>query len=93
MFKTILKFLFAAVLVVWLLKSGKLDFSLIPRAINQGPRWIFAIILILLQASLAAIRFKWILEIKSSNNFSKLEILRLNWIGMFFSCNARRVYP
>lgn len=85
MFKTLLKFLLAAALVIWLLKSGKLDFNLIPRAINQGPQWIFAIFLLIIQGSLAAIRFKWIIEIKTQKKFTILEIIRLNWIGMFFS--------
>jgi uncharacterized protein (TIRG00374 family) len=85
MFKTILKFTFAAALIYWLASSGKLDFSLIRKSFHAGPQWIIATILILIQTLLGAFRYKLLLETKSKKPLRFLEILKLNYIGHFFS--------
>lgn len=85
MLKTLLKFAIAFALIFWLIHSGKLDFTLIPKAIAYGPQWIIALILLLTQASLAAIRLKMILQTRTEKKFTNFEMIKLNWIGMFFS--------
>lgn len=85
MFKTILKLTFAAALIYWLASSGKLDFSLIRKSFQAGPQWIIATVLILIQTLLGAFRYKLLLETKSKKPLRFLEILKLNYIGHFFS--------
>jgi uncharacterized membrane protein YbhN (UPF0104 family) len=85
MIKTILKIIFAAALLFWLVSSGKLDFSLIRKSFQVGPQWIIALVLIFIQILLAAYRYKLLLETKSHKPLRFFEIFRLNYIGLFFS--------
>ncbi|MBP9681275.1 MAG: flippase-like domain-containing protein [Bacteriovorax sp.] len=85
MIKTLLKFLLAITLIVWLLTSGKLDFSLIRKAFTTGPQWLMALFLFFIQVAICSFRYKLLLETKSKINLQYLKILRLNYIGVFFS--------
>lgn len=85
MFKIVLKFLLAAILLYWLLSSGKLDLSLVKKSFEVGPQWLLALFLIMLQAFLAAFRYKLLLETKSHSKLPFLRILKINYIGHFFS--------
>lgn len=85
MLKTLLKFALAIGLLYWLARSGKLDFSLIAKSYNSGFSWLFVIGILIIQGMTTTYRLKKILETKSSKPFKFFEIIRYNWIGMFFS--------
>jgi uncharacterized protein (TIRG00374 family) len=85
MLKTILKFIFAFGLIYWLISSGKLDFSLVSKALHTGYFWLIAIMLITGQALASVYRYKILLEIKSSKKIPFLKLASINWIGFFFS--------
>ena len=85
MFKTLLKILLAIALIYWLASSGKLDFSLVKKSFEVGHEWVIAVLLIFSQICLGAYRYKLLLETKSEKKLGFFEILRLNYIGLFFS--------
>lgn len=85
MLKTILKFAFAIALLYWLASSGKLDFSLVSKSIHAGPQWLITMVLVLVQILLCAFRYKLLLETKTKKPLKFFDILRLNYIGLFFS--------
>ncbi len=85
MIKTLLKFLIAALLIGWLVNSGKLDFSLVKRLISESNNWIYAFILIVLQVNLSSFRWRALLQTKSKNSFPPFKLMKLNWIGQFFN--------
>lgn len=85
MLKTLLKFALAIGLLYWLAQSGKLDFSLIAKSYHSGFSWLLVIFILIIQGMTTTYRFKKILETKSLKPFKFLEIVRYNWIGMFFS--------
>lgn len=85
MFKTILKFAFAAGIIIWLLRSGKLDFSLIGQSISSGWNWAICIGLIIFQDIVSAIRWRLLLKIKSQAALPFSSMIRLTWIGLFFN--------
>ena len=85
MIKSLLKLLFAISLLYWLIHSGKLDLTLIQKSFYIGPQWLIAILLIALQASLAAFRYRILLQTKSQNPLRYFDIYWLNYIGFFFS--------
>ncbi|MBC7540415.1 MAG: flippase-like domain-containing protein [Bacteriovorax sp.] len=85
MFKTLLKFIFAIALVYWLVTSGKLDLSLVSKSFKVGPQWLIALFLIIIIVALGAYRYKLLLETKSQKKLRFFDVLRLNYIGLFFS--------
>lgn len=85
MFKTFLKFIFAAALLYWLIASGKLDLSLVRKSFDYGPQWLIAFLMLILQSSLGAFRYKLLLETKSQSRLPYLKVLKINYIGHFFS--------
>lgn len=85
MIKTILKFGFAFAIIYWLVTSGKLDLTLIHKSITGGPQWIIAFSIVAIQSLIGAFRYKLLLETKSTRTLSFFNILRLNYIGLFFS--------
>ncbi|MFA6238943.1 MAG: lysylphosphatidylglycerol synthase transmembrane domain-containing protein [Bacteriovorax sp.] len=85
MIKLSLKFLFAAALLYWLFMSGKLDLSLVKKSFEVGPQWLIAFALIALQMWLGAFRYKLLLETKSQKKIPYLKLVRINYIGQFFS--------
>jgi uncharacterized protein (TIRG00374 family) len=85
MIKTLLKFGFAFAIIYWLITSGKLDLSLVQKSITGGPQWIIAFLILAFQSVLGAYRYKTLLETKSQKPLSFLSVLRLSYIGLFFS--------
>ena len=85
MIKTLLKFGFAIALLYWLITSGKLDLSLIRKSFEVGPQWIIAFFLVLTQSILGAYRYKLLLETKAEKALGFFQVLRINYIGLFFS--------
>lgn len=85
MIKMILKVLFAAAIVTWLLKSGKLDFSLVGQSIRSGWSWLICILLIIIQDIISSFRWRILLKIKSDAPLPALSMIKLTWIGLFFN--------
>ncbi len=83
--KMALKVILAVAIVTWLLKSGKLDFSLIGQSFQQGYGWLFCLILLVLQDMISAVRWKWLLKVNSDAKFPFLALIRVTWIGLFFN--------
>ncbi len=83
--KLLLKLSLAVGIIYWLIQSGKLDFSLIGKSFAMGYQWLIAFLLIFFQAALGSVRWKLILEINSDQHFPQLQLLKVNWIGLFFN--------
>ena len=84
-FKVLLKFLFALAIIIWLLKSEKLDFSLISQSFSNGYTWLICIVLIIIQDIVAAFRWKILLRVKSSEQLPFSQVIKVTWIGLFFN--------
>lgn len=85
MLKTALKFIFAIGIISYLVISGKLDFKLLMEAIDKDTWWWLAILLLMGQAALSSVRWKWLLESGSSRRLPTFALVKLTWIGLFFS--------
>lgn len=85
MLKTLLKFTFAIAIIAWMLRSGKLDLSLVNSLLENKAALSLGLFLIVIQGVLAAIRFRSLLKVKVTQEISLVQILRINWIGYFFS--------
>ncbi len=83
--KTFLKLFVAFALIYWLLKSGKLDLKLLAELGNNVWGVIAAVLLGLLNIWFISIRWRGILEARSSVHLPLRGLIRANWIGMFFS--------
>ena len=85
MLKTILKFLFAGGIIFWLLRSGKLDLSLVKKSFSAGHYWLACLGILVVQDIVSAFRWKILLEIKTGRKLPALSMIRLTWIGLFFN--------
>lgn len=89
MLKTILlnllKFTLAAALIAWLFSSGKLDFKLLASLRDHPWAIVCAIFLILINFFLISIRWKSILKARSAVEIPLSGMLKISWIGQFFS--------
>lgn len=89
MLKTILinllKFSLAAALIGWLLSSGKLDFKLLANLKDHPIALILAISLYISNFILVSIRWKSILGARSNTDIPLPGMLKITWIGQFFS--------
>ena len=85
MIKTLLKMLFAGLLLSWLIQSGKLDLTLIRKSFETGPQWFMAFALLVTVCFIGALRYKILLETKGKKPLRFFDVLRLNYIGIFFS--------
>lgn len=75
----------AVALIYWLISSGKLDFSLLA-SLRQYPVAVgVACLLSVLNFFLISIRWKSILRSRSSVRIPNLGLLKITWIGQFFS--------
>lgn len=89
MLKTILlnllKFSLAAALIGWLLSSGKLDFKLLASLKDHPFAVLSAFCLIVINFCLISVRWKSILKARSTVEIPLLGMLKISWIGQFFS--------
>lgn len=89
MLKTIfintVKILIAAGLIYWLVTSGKLDFKLLAQ-LTEHPFAVFLSIVFIV-ANLFLISYRWetILRARSQARIPLLGVVRITWIGQFFS--------
>jgi uncharacterized membrane protein YbhN (UPF0104 family) len=84
-FLNLLKFSLAAVLVGWLLSSGKLDFKLLASLKDHPKAIVFAFILSIINFCLVSVRWRSILKARSTVEIPLLGMLKISWIGQFFS--------
>jgi uncharacterized protein (TIRG00374 family) len=78
------KLVFAVVLITYLVRSGKLDFKLITEVLKTN-RWIYAILIVLVQIALNSYRWKLLIELKSKAKVSLTKVFSVTWIGLFFN--------
>lgn len=83
--KTFLKFAFAIGIIVYLIQSGKLDFSLITKSFQSGWGWLICALLLILQDCLSSFRWKWIVQTKSNAHLPNLRVISVTYIGLFFN--------
>lgn len=83
--KVFLKFLFAFVIIYWLLHSGKLDLGLVKRAFAESHYWAFTMLIIALQAALSALRWRMLLNVQIKKKITVPDVFRVTWIGLFFN--------
>lgn len=89
MLKTILlntlKLLIAGALIGWLIGSGKLNFKLLAQLTEYPLAVIFAFLLSVCNFWLVSWRWKNILRARSLNELPLTGMLKITWIGQFFS--------
>jgi uncharacterized membrane protein YbhN (UPF0104 family) len=89
MLKTIiintLKILVAAGLIYWLVSSGKLDFQLLTKLKDHPLAVLMATLLSLLNFVIISFRWKTILKSRSQVTLPIMGLLKITWIGQFFS--------
>ncbi|MBF0206797.1 MAG: flippase-like domain-containing protein [Oligoflexia bacterium] len=83
--KFFLKLSIAFLLIYWLLKSGKIDFSLLLTSTQYKGSWILALFIYMINIIIVSVRWKVILATKSVKNFSYLSMIQLTWIGGLFN--------
>ncbi len=83
--KSLLKITFALSIVSWLVAKGQLDFSLIIKNGDNFKYLALAFGIIVIQFLIGGYRWKVLLEIKSLKALSFIDIIRINWIGLFFN--------
>ena len=79
------KILVAVLIIYWLVKNGKLDFSKIKELLHLPHIVISASVLILLQIYIGSVRWYALLKTKSSQLKYTKQIFCIQWIGQFFS--------
>lgn len=84
-FVNILKFLVAAALIGWLLRSGKLDFRLLAALQDYPMAVISACLLCVLNFWFISFRWRSILKARSSSDIPMTGMVQITWIGQFFS--------
>lgn len=85
MIKMILKFLLAGGLIYWLIQKGSLDFSLFSDSRNSYGIWILVLFLLSFNVIFTALRWRALLQVKTKKDLSALSIVKINYIGTFFS--------
>jgi uncharacterized membrane protein YbhN (UPF0104 family) len=84
-FMNTLKLLVAGSLIGWLIGSGKLDFKLLTELTQHPFAVLIAFALTLGNYWLTSLRWKNILKARSQNTLPLTGILKITWIGQFFS--------
>ncbi len=89
MVKTIIintfKILVAASLIYWLVSSGKLDFELLKKLKDHPLAVLFACCLSIFNFVIISLRWKTILKARSQVPLPMTGLLKITWIGQFFS--------
>jgi uncharacterized membrane protein YbhN (UPF0104 family) len=84
-FINLLKLAIAAALVGWLLQSGKLDFKLLGTLKQHPIAVLMAVLVSVLNFWLVSYRWKSILKARSTVDIPLTGMLKITWIGQFFS--------
>ena len=83
--KLILKFAFAGAIIYWLVQRGQIDFTMIPKSLEYKHLWAATFAILLPIVFMTSYRWRMLLRVKSQVHLPFLSILRLTWVGMFFS--------
>lgn len=84
-FLNILKLSITGGLIYWLVSSGKLNFELLAELQHHPLTVLFSISLIIINYCLVSIRWREILGARSETNLPLFGIIKVTWIGQFFS--------
>lgn len=84
-FINLLKLAIAAGLIIWLANSGKLDFSLVAKLSQYPGALALAVVFSVINFWLISLRWRSILSARTTNHIPILGLLRITWIGQFFS--------
>jgi glycosyltransferase 2 family protein len=84
-FLNALKLAIAVILITWLVQSGKLDFTLLKQLQHYPLAVLMAAILSVFNFWLVSSRWKNILKARSSVHLPLGGLLKVTWIGQFFS--------
>lgn len=85
MIKNIIKILFSFSVLVWLIQSGEINFSLIISLLKNPIEVIISFIGLIFVLWISTYRFKLILETRSKTSLPMKPVLKGNWIGFFFN--------
>lgn len=85
MVKNILKCALAIAIISWLLMQDKIDFLLIKKIFFHPYNFTMAILILILNAIITAYRWKILIEVGLNHKINFLEIVKVNWIGLFFN--------
>ncbi|HXH31191.1 MAG TPA: lysylphosphatidylglycerol synthase transmembrane domain-containing protein [Bacteriovoracaceae bacterium] len=81
----LLKVLITGALIAWLVRSGKLDFRLLASLLTNPVALLTGFFLTILNVVLTSVRLRNILKVKSQQELPLGGMIRVNWIGQFFS--------
>ena len=83
--KSAIKFIIAAALIGYLIKSGSLDFTLITKSLDNKTEWILCGFFLISNVLTGTLRWKNILQLSTDNKLQYLQVLKINWIGLLFN--------
>ena len=83
--KILIKFIFSFGIIYWLIKSDRLDFTLIEKSTEYPWALCGCALLIIFQDLIACLRWKILMQIQANKNTSFLHYAKINWIGLFFN--------
>ena len=83
--KILLKFILSLGIIYWLVKSDRLDFSLIEKSLQFPWALIGCTLLIIIQDLIACFRWKILMQMEACKKISFLHYIKINWIGLFFN--------
>ena len=81
----VLKFAFAFTIIFFMLRSGKLDLSLLGKSMKHGKEWSICILIMMTNVFISSLRWHKILKIEGKVNLSAIFMLKTTWIGSLFS--------
>ncbi len=83
--KLLLKSLVAFGLIYWLVQSGRIDFSLLGKSLDNPQEWLLCFACLAVTYLVSTFRWQKILQLKSQTKFNYFEIVKINWIGFLFN--------
>jgi uncharacterized membrane protein YbhN (UPF0104 family) len=84
-FVNTLKILVAGALLYWLVTSGKLDFKLLAKLKDHPVAVLISVVLVVMNIFVTTFRWKSILSARTQVHLPILGLLKITWIGQFFS--------
>lgn len=79
------KFILALVILVWLVQSGKLDWTLLSKILDHPAHLAAVVAVQLLVLGLITYRLRYLLSPRTSVRLPFKKLYLITWIGMFFS--------
>ncbi len=79
------KFILALGIVIWLVQSGKLDWTLLAKILNHPTNLAIVFIVQLFLIGMLTYRLRYLLSPRTSVRLDFKKLYLINWVGMFFS--------